>query len=119
MRGVAFTRDTRLPQALKRAVQSNDRKTRKIADLMFGQYVMLLDGDQRNRHGHRKEALCAAADQNWQTLGWTGVNRVQFVRQLDRVREIRNQIAHFDPEPLSPQRAEDLRQFVGLLRQLT
>ncbi|WP_437092270.1 hypothetical protein [Streptomyces sp. enrichment culture] len=117
MRGVAFTRDTRQPQALKRAVQSNDRKTGKTADLMSGQYVMLLDGDQRNRHGHRKEALCA--DQNGQTLGWTGVNRVQFVRQLDRVREIRNQVAPFDPEPLSPQRAEELRQFVGLLRQLT
>ncbi|GGN91940.1 hypothetical protein GCM10011579_089260 [Streptomyces albiflavescens] len=102
-----------------RAVQHNDRKTGKIADLMFGQYVMLLDGDQRNKQGHRKEALCAAADQNWQTLGWTGVNRVQFVHQLDRVRSIRNQIAHFDPEPLSPQRSEELRQFVGLLRQLT
>ncbi|WP_405612676.1 HPP family protein [Streptomyces sp. NBC_00076] len=102
-----------------RAVQRNDQQTGKIADLMFGQYVMLLDGDQRNKQGHRKEALCAAADQNWQTLGWAGVNRVQFVHQLDRVRGIRNQIAHFDPEPLSPQRSEELRQFVGLLRQLT
>ncbi|AMW10150.1 hypothetical protein A4E84_11870 [Streptomyces qaidamensis] len=102
-----------------RGVQNNDRKTGKIADLMFGQYVMLLDGDQRTRQGNRREALCAAADQNWQTLGWTGVNRVQFVHQLDRVREIRNQIAHFRPEPLSAQRSEELRQFVGLLRQLT
>ncbi|WP_326752422.1 CBS domain-containing protein [Streptomyces hirsutus] len=102
-----------------RAIQRNDQKTGNIADLMFGQYVMLLDGDQRNKQGQRKEALCAAADQNWHTLGWTGVNRVQFVHQLDRVRDIRNQIAHFDPEPLSPQRSEDLRQFVGLLRQLT
>ncbi|GAA2275717.1 hypothetical protein GCM10010145_38400 [Streptomyces ruber] len=102
-----------------RAVQRDDRKTGKIADLMFGQYVMLLDGDQRTKQGKRKEQLCAAADQNWQTLGWAGVNRVQFVHQLDRVRDIRNRIAHFDPEPLSPQRSEELRQFVGLLRQLT
>ncbi|GHJ36011.1 CBS domain-containing protein [Streptomyces sp. TS71-3] len=102
-----------------RAVQQDDRRTGDIADVMFGQYVMLLDGDQRTRRGHRKEALCAAADQNWQALGWTGVNRVQFVHQLDRVRSIRNQIAHFDPVPLSPQRSEELRQFVGLLRQLT
>jgi hypothetical protein len=94
-------------------------KTGKIADLMFGEYVKLLDGDQRNKHGKRVESLCAAADQNWQALGWTGVNRVQFVHQLDRVRNIRNQIAHFDPEPLSTQRSEELRQFVGLLRQLT
>jgi CBS domain protein len=109
---------TRIGEDAIRAVQQYE-KTGKIADLMFGDYVKLLDGDQRNRHGHRKEALCAAADQNWQVLGWTGVNRVQFVHQLDRVRHIRNQIAHFDPEPLSPQRSEELRQFVGLLRQLS
>ncbi|MET8488233.1 CBS domain-containing protein [Streptomyces tendae] len=109
----------RLGEEAIRAVQHNDRKTGKIADLMFGQYVMLLDGDQRNKQGHRKEALCAAADQNWQTLGWPGVNRIQFVHQLDRVRAIRNQIAHFDPEPLTAQRSQELRQFAGLLRQLT
>jgi CBS domain-containing protein len=101
-----------------RAVQQYG-KTGKIADLMFGNYVKLLDGDQRGSNGQRKEALCTAADQNWQALGWTGVNRVQFVHQLDRVRRIRNQIAHFDPEPLSAERSEELRQFVGLLRQLT
>ncbi|MCX5089894.1 CBS domain-containing protein [Streptomyces sp. NBC_00365] len=101
-----------------RAVQQYGQ-TGKIADLQFGDYVKLLDGDQRNKNGQRKEAMCAAADQNWQALGWTGVNRVQFVHQLDRVRHIRNKIAHFDAEPMSPQRSEELRQFVGLLRQLT
>lgn len=102
-----------------RAVQDNDKKTGNIADLMFGQYVKLLDGDQRSKAGHRKDALCDAADENWRALGWTGVDRIQFVHQLDRVRDIRNGIAHFDPEPLSRQRSEELRQFVGLLRQLT
>ncbi|MGW3644637.1 CBS domain-containing protein [Streptomyces sp. NPDC000878] len=102
-----------------RGVQRNDQKTGKISDLGFGQYVKLLDGDQRNRNGQRLEAMCTAADQNWQALNWTGVNRVQFVHQLDRVRNIRNRIAHFDAEPLSPQRCEELRQFVGLLRQFT
>ena len=102
-----------------RGVQRSDRKTGKISDLTFGQYVMLLNGDQRNRNGQRLEGMCAAADRNWQALGWTGVNQVQFVHQLNRVRAIRNQIAHFDAEPLSPQRSEELREFVGLLRQLS
>ncbi len=108
----------RISEDAIRAVQRYG-KTGRIADLTFGAYVKLLDGDQRNKEGKRLEPLCAAADQNWQALGWAGVNRVQFVHQLDRVRDIRNQIAHFDPEPLSPQRTKELRQFVGLLRQLT
>ncbi|GAA2401547.1 CBS domain-containing protein [Streptomyces glaucosporus] len=102
-----------------RAVQTRE-KTGRITDLMFGDYVKLLDGDQRSKQGHRKEALCAAADRNWKALGWEGaVDRKEFVRQLDRVRGIRNKIAHFDPEPLPPAKNEELRQFVALLRQLT
>ncbi|MFE2179611.1 CBS domain-containing protein [Streptomyces sp. NPDC059455] len=96
-----------------RAVQPNNKKTGQITDLMFNGYVKLLDGHQQN------PALCPLADQNWQALGWTGVDRVQFVHQLDRVRAIRNMIAHFDPEPLSKRLSDELRQFVGLLRQLT
>ncbi|MET8974390.1 CBS domain-containing protein [Streptomyces sp. NPDC004539] len=102
-----------------RDVQRHDQKTGKISDLTFGQYVRLLNGDQRDKNGQRLEARCAAANQNWQALNWTVANQSQFVHQLDRVRNIRNQIAHFDTEPLSPQRCEELRQFVGLLRQLT
>ncbi len=106
------------PEAIK-AVQMRE-KTGRITDLMFGDYVKLLDGDQRNKQGHRKEALCAAADRNWEALGWgRGVDRTEFVRQLDRVRGIRNKIAHFDPEPLSHAKSEELRQFVELLRRLT
>ncbi|MBO8203067.1 CBS domain-containing protein [Streptomyces smyrnaeus] len=96
-----------------RALQPNNKKTGQITDLMFNGYVKLLDGHQQN------PALRPLADQNWQALGWTGVDRVQFVHQLDRVRTIRNMIAHFDPEPLSKRRGDELRQFVGLLRQLT
>ncbi|MEU0842293.1 CBS domain-containing protein [Streptomyces sp. NPDC005962] len=96
-----------------RAVQPNNKKTGQITDLMFNGYVKLLDGQQQN------PALCPVADQNWRALAWTGVDRVQFVHQLDRVRQVRNMIAHFDPEPLSKRRSDELRQFVGLLRQLT
>ncbi|MDG9701905.1 CBS domain-containing protein [Streptomyces sp. DH37] len=109
----------KLGEEAVKAVQTRE-KTGRITDLMFGDYVKLLDGDQRNKQGHRKEAACAAADGNWAALGWAGVvDRVEFVRQLDRVRGIRNKIAHFDPQPLPPGKNEELRQFVTLLRQLT
>ncbi|MEE1741460.1 CBS domain-containing protein [Streptomyces sp. BE147] len=98
-----------------RAVQgpSAARRTGLITDLMFNGYVKLLDADQQN------PALRALSDDNWKALGWPGVDRGQFVRQLDRVRAIRNGIAHFDAEPLTAKRADELREFVGLLRQIT
>ena len=97
-----------------RAVQPNNpqKQTGDIADLMFGDYVKLLNADQNS------PVLCANADRNWQDIGWTGVDRTQFVHQLDKVRLIRNKIAHFDNEPLTPQRITDLREFAGLLKQL-
>ncbi|MCI0386168.1 CBS domain-containing protein [Streptomyces sp. CNQ085] len=109
----------KIPAEAVKAVQRWE-KTGRLTDLMFGDYVKLLDGDQRNRQGHRMEAACAAADRNWAALDWSeAVDRVEFVRQLDRVRGIRNKIAHFDPEPLPPGKNEELRQFVTLLRRLT
>lgn len=98
-----------------RAVQRTcpGKVTGHITDLMFNGYVKLLDAHQQN------PALRTLADQNWQALDWTGVDRTQFVHQLDRVRVVRNTIAHFDPEPLSKKLSEELRQFVGLLRQYT
>ncbi|WP_229845673.1 CBS domain-containing protein [Streptomyces atratus] len=98
-----------------RAVQgpSAAKKTGLISDLMFNGYVKLLDGDQQN------PTLRSLSDENWKALGWPGVDRGQFVRQLDRVREIRNSIAHFDAEPLTVKLSDELREFVGLLRQIT
>lgn len=101
------------PDAI-RAVQGSSRGkiTGQISDLMFGGYVKLLQGDQKNA------VLRAKADENWLALGWTGVDRIQFVHRLDRVREIRNRIAHFETEPLPAQFHSELTQFAGLLRQL-
>jgi hypothetical protein len=79
---------------------------------MFGDYVKLLAVDQPDAR------LAQLADANWTTLGWTGVDRAQFVAQLDRVRIIRNKIAHFDEQPLNEQQTDELYQFSGLLKQL-
>ncbi|MFI6304499.1 CBS domain-containing protein [Amycolatopsis thailandensis] len=105
---------TKLTADAIRAVQPNrpEKQTGAIADLMFGDYVKLLKADPNS------STLRANADTNWQAIGWTGVDRTQFVHQLDRVRLIRNTIAHFDAEPLAPERITELREFAGLLKQL-
>jgi hypothetical protein len=46
------------------------------------------------------------------------VDRTQFVHALDRVRHIHNKIAHFDSDPLAPERITELREFSGLPKQL-
>ena len=109
----------KLSEEAIRAVQPDtpDRQTGKITDLMFGEYVKLLDSNARSNK--QKELQRASkAVQNWKDLGWPGVSHTHFVRQLDRVRDIRNKIAHFSPDPLSQQRADELREFVRILRQL-
>ncbi|MCO5996283.1 CBS domain-containing protein [Actinoallomurus rhizosphaericola] len=83
-------------------VQPSNKKTGNIADLMFSGYQRLLKKDE-----------------NWNALGWTGIDRPAFLHDLDRVRMIRNEIAHFDPGPLTDQKLTSLHRFVGLLKQLT
>jgi hypothetical protein len=94
-------------RALKGSNHSGD-----FSKLMFGEYVRMLDGDQSN------ERQRLDADNNWKALGWAGLDRAQFVAHLNRVRVIRNQIAHFDEQPLSARQIDELSEFSGLLKQL-
>ncbi|WP_348652595.1 CBS domain-containing protein [Streptomyces sp. WMMC500] len=96
------------------AVQATNRRaeqrTGRVEDLMFGDYVMLLDGRQR------RSALAQRADANWAALGRPGLDRGQFVHHLQRVQAIRNRIAHFDDDPLPPEDMRDLTSFARQLR---
>lgn len=96
------------------AVQATNRKpeqrTGKVEDLMFGDYVLLLDGTQR------RTALAQRADANWVALGRPALDRGQFVHHLQRVQAIRNRIAHFDDDPLPPEDMRDLTSFARQLR---
>jgi hypothetical protein len=76
------------------------RKTGRIVDLTFGEYKFLIDNEV-----------------NWKRIGWTGVPRDQFVHRLDKVRMVRNEIAHFRPEPLTDANLATLEEFAGLLKQ--
>lgn len=71
-----------------------------VADLTFGEYVFLL----------QKET-------NWSRLG-VKLDRNAFCRQLDRVRNIRNQVMHFDPDGLEASDLQTLQEFSSFLKRL-
>ncbi len=71
-----------------------------VADLTFGEYVFLL----------QKEP-------NWTRLG-VKLDRQAFCRQLDRVRSIRNQVMHFDPDGLEANDLKILQEFSSFLKRL-
>ncbi|MGW0839092.1 CBS domain-containing protein [Streptomyces sp. NPDC002787] len=96
-----------------KAVQTNkkpEHRTGQVSDLMFGDYLRLLDGDQT------KQSFAEQADRNWEALKWPNMPREQFIGLLKRVKDIRNRIAHFDEKPLPPQMIDELTTFAKVLR---
>lgn len=87
---------------LKAACDPSDteREVTSVADLTFGEYVWLL---QKPEH--------------WDRLG-VALDRKVFTARLDKVRLIRNDVMHFDPDGLSPDDLEVLRGFVQFLQKL-
>jgi hypothetical protein len=83
------------------ADRSDDQIVNGVANLGFGDYVRLLDNEER-----------------WTQVG-LGVDRRVFVRRLDAVREIRNDVMHFDPDGISPKNLDALRQFTRFLQRLS
>jgi hypothetical protein len=77
-----------------------DRAIHTAADLTFGEYIRLLQNPDR-----------------WTKLG-KPVDRAIFCENLDRVREIRNDVTHFDPDGITDEDLERLRDFTGFLKQL-
>jgi len=72
-----------------------------LSDLNFGQYVKILE-DQK-----KFEKLKI------------NIDRTLIVKQLEEVRKIRNDVMHFDPEGITSQNLELLRQTVAFLHTLT
>ena len=77
-----------------------DRPISGVEDLAFGEYIRLLE------NGDRWKKLNLAAD------------RKTFISQLDKVREIRNDVMHFDPDPLPDSDLDALRLFAQFLQRL-
>ena len=70
------------------------------ADLMFGGYQHLL-GDK----------------DNWKQLG-LGIDHGEFIRNLDSVRKIRNEIMHFNPDGIDDDKCRTIRNAARFLDQL-
>ncbi len=77
--------------------ESDDLTT---SDLNFGAYCRLLENEKR-----------------WKRIGLT-LSRGKFVERLNKVREIRNDVMHFDPDGLQPEERETLDSTVSLFRDL-
>ena len=78
----------------------DEREITSLADLSFGDYVRLLQEERR-----------------WKRVGLE-VDRVEFCKGLERVRELRNDVMHFDPDGLEPTDIDFLDEFATFLRRL-
>jgi predicted transcriptional regulator len=81
-------------EQLKEYLDSGDasRELKAISDLNFGEYVRILENPK-----------------NWSRLELT-IDRSLFVKRLDEVRKIRNDVMHFDPDGISEKKLDMLRQ---------
>ena len=76
------------------------RNVSKADHLTFGEYVRLLENPP-----------------NWERLGWD-LDRRTFIEALNEIREIRNDVMHFSPDPLDHEGVETLRNFAHWLRKM-
>lgn len=77
-----------------------DRQITSVADLTFGEYIRLLENPRR-----------------WGQLG-IAIDRAVFVRGLSEIRDIRNDVMHFDPDGVSEDDLGKLRNFAQFLERL-
>lgn len=79
----------------------DNRKVQYIDDLTFGEYIRLIEKPD-----------------NWDKLD-LNINRSHFIKQLDTIREIRNDIMHFDPEGITSEQKQILVNMAQFLTNLT
>jgi CBS domain-containing protein len=77
-----------------------DQQISNVADLSFGQYVRLLQKPER-----------------WEKVGLQ-IDRTTFIKTLERVNTIRNDVMHFDPDGISTDDLEELRKTAKFVQEL-
>lgn len=83
-----------------KSVCTEEDQAEFIDDLTFGQYIRLIENEE-----------------NFKKLN-LNIERVPFIKQLDKIRLIRNDIMHFDPEGITPDQREDLINMSNFLTEL-
>jgi predicted transcriptional regulator len=89
-----------LLEDLKSVCNNEEEQAEFIDDLTFGQYIRLIENET-----------------NWQKLN-LNIERVPFVKQLDKIRIIRNDIMHFNPEGITTEQRDDLNNMANFLTEL-
>ncbi len=77
-----------------------ESRIERISDLTLGEYIRLIENPT-----------------NWEKLSLP-VDREVFINKLDDIRQIRNDVMHFDPDGISEQELEKLRDLVRLMQNL-
>jgi hypothetical protein len=77
-----------------------EREVEGVADLTFGEYLRLLEPEK-----------------HWTKLKLE-IDRVEFIKRLEKIREIRNDVMHFDPDGLEEEDLNTLREFAQFLKRL-
>lgn len=77
-----------------------DRDIQCVSDLTLGEYLRLI-----------------ANPDNWNKLA-ISVDRELFIKRMDEVRNIRNDVMHFDTDPVVETDLVKLRDFVRLMQRL-
>jgi predicted transcriptional regulator len=83
-----------------KAPDDTSREVDGVADLTFGEYIRLLEPEK-----------------NWKKVNLE-IDRVEFVKRLAQIRDIRNDVMHFDPDGLEDEDVTVLREFAQFLKRL-
>lgn len=80
--------------------EDSGRAVNSIYDLTFSQYIRLLQNPD-----------------NWKKINLS-IDRAAFCDQLDTIRKIRNDVMHFNPDPMKAEDLQLLRDFLNFLQLL-
>lgn len=89
-----------LIEELKTFCQNNEKDIEFIDDLSFGDYIFILSNPD-----------------NWDKLNLK-IERSYFIKHLDKIRIIRNDVMHFDPEGITKEQKNDLNKMAKFLMEL-